>query len=230
MRVLILEDEPLVARRLERLAREVLGDELRTLHAVATIDAAAAHLASDDDTVLLLDLNLGGGADGYTLLRESMAQPWSTVVVSGSVERALEAFELGVIDFIPKPFTAERLSLAFRRVRERRGSDRTRYLAVSYAGRVELVPLEDVMAVHGDDDYTSVQLTSGARRLHKRTLNELERHLPPNFHRVHRSHIVNLSHARSLVTTANGRAVRMRDGCDIPIGRSWYDSLASRMV
>jgi two-component system response regulator LytT len=60
--------------------------------------------------------------------------------VSGSTERALEAFELGVVDFVAKPFTTERLAIA--------------------------------------DDYSSVELANGQRRLHKRTLTELESLLP----------------------------------------------------
>ena len=46
MRILIVEDEPLVAQRLERLVREVLGADLAGLHAATTLDAAIARLAA----------------------------------------------------------------------------------------------------------------------------------------------------------------------------------------
>jgi DNA-binding LytR/AlgR family response regulator len=231
MRVLILEDEPLAARRLERLTREVLAGELNALHAATTLEAAAAQLDGNDDTVLLLDLNLGAGADGFELLRAAAAEPCSTIVVSGSVERALEAFELGVVDFVAKPFTAERLALAFRRARERRGSERTRFLAVAYAGSVELVPLEQVIAIHGDDDYTSVELLDGRRRLHKRSLTGLEALLPPDFLRVHRSHLVNLVHARGLAGgVAGGRSLRLSNGSSVPVGRAYRARLEARLV
>jgi len=225
MRILIVEDEPLVAQRLERMAREVLGNDLLGVHTAATIDAAATKLDNTDDVVLLLDLNLGG-TDGFDLLRRAVAEPWSTIVVSGSTERALDAFELGVVDFVAKPFTAERLSLAFQRVRERRGSARTRYLAVAYAGHIELVPLADVVAIHGDDDYSSVELANGQRRLHKRTLADLERLLPTDFLRVHRSHIANLQHARGL----EGRVLKFANGKDVPVGRAYVRLLSDRLM
>jgi DNA-binding LytR/AlgR family response regulator len=225
MRILIVEDEPLVAQRLERLVREVLGAELAGLHAATTLDAAIARLDKADDMVLLLDLNLGRD-DGFDLLRRAMIEPWSTIVVSGSSERALEAFELGVVDFVAKPFTIERLKIAFQRVRERRGSERTRYLAVAYAGHVELVPLTEVVAIHGDDDYASVELANGQRRLHKRTLTELEGLLPPEFLRVHRSHIVNLQRVRKL----EGRLLKLANGTEISVGRAYAQQLASRLV
>jgi two-component system response regulator LytT len=225
MRILIIEDEPLVAQRLERLVRDALGAELLGLHAATTLDAAVARLDKADDMVLLLDLNLGH-EDGFDLLRRALAEPWSTIVVSGSTERALEAFELGVVDFVAKPFTIERLKIAFQRVRERRGSERTRYLAVAYAGHIELVPLADVVAIHGDDDYSSVELADGQRRLHKRTLTELERLLPREFLRVHRSHIANLKQVRSL----EGRLLKFTNGTQVSVGRAYAKQLASCLV
>jgi DNA-binding LytR/AlgR family response regulator len=225
MRVLIVEDEPLVAQRLERLVREVLGPELQNLRAAATLDAAVAHMDKSDDTVLLLDLNLGR-EDGFTLLRQALAEPWSTVVVSGSTERALEAFELGVVDFVAKPFTVARLKIAFQRVRDRRCGERTRHLAVAYAGHVELVPLDEVVAIHGDDDYSSVELTNGQRRLHKRTLTDLESLLPKEFLRVHRSHIANLKQVRRL----EGRLLKLANGTEVPVGRAYSKQLASLLI
>lgn len=225
MRILIVEDEPLVAQRLERLVREVLGTELQSLRAAATLDVAVAQLDKVDDTVLLLDLNLAR-EDGFSLLRQALAEPCSTIVVSGSTERALEAFELGVVDFVAKPFTVERLAIAFQRARERRGSEHPRHLAVAYGGHVELVPLADVVAIHGDDDYSSVELTNGQRRLHKRTLTELESLLPKEFLRVHRSHIANLKQVRRL----EGRVLKLSNGTEISVGRAYAKQLASQLI
>jgi DNA-binding LytR/AlgR family response regulator len=225
MRILIAEDEPLVAQRLERLVREVLGSELQGMRVATTLDAAIAQLDKVDDTVLLLDLNLAH-TDGFSLLRRALAEPVSTIVVSGSTERALEAFELGVVDFVAKPFTVERLEMAFDRVRLRRTGEHTRCLAVAYAGYLELVPLVDVVAIHGDGDYSSVELTNGQRRLHKRTLNELESLLPREFLRVHRSHIANLKQVRKL----EGRVLKLANGSEIAVGRAYAKQLASHWI
>lgn len=229
MKMVIVEDEPLVARRLERLTREVLGPSLRSLHVATTLDAAVAHLDGGGETVLLLDLKLGN-ADGFELLHRALAEPWATIVVSGSVERALEAFELGVVDFVPKPFTVERLALAFARVRERSGQRQTRFLAVAYAGRIELVPLASIVAIHGDDDYASVELLDGQRRLHKRRLADLEGLLPEEFMRVHRSHLVNLAHVRGLSSGASGPLVLLLNDRTVPVGRAYRNNLRERLL
>jgi DNA-binding LytR/AlgR family response regulator len=225
VRILIVEDEPLVAQRLERLVREALGADLAALHMATTLDAAAARLAGTDDMVVMLDLNLAG-QDGFELLRQALAGPWATIVVSASTERALEAFELGVVDFVPKPFTTERLQLAFQRVRERRSSTGTRYLAVSYAGHVELVPFAQVIAIHGDDDYSTVELMNGQRRLHRRSLADLTRLLPPEFLRVHRSHIANLQQVRQL----EGKTLKFSNGSSVPVGRAYARRLVELLL
>ena len=230
MRVVIVEDEPMVARRLERVTREVLGARLHSVHCVSTIDSAGGQLARGEESVLLLDLQLSG-EDGFDVLRRAMAEPCSTIVVSANTNRALEAFELGVVDFVPKPFTAGRLALAFERLVERRGTERTRYLAVSVAGRIDLIPLDEVVAVHGDDDYSSIETVRGERRLHKRTLAHLETLLPGTFQRVHRSHIVNLVHARQIrINPSGGRSLLLANGSEVPVSRSYADALAKRLM
>jgi DNA-binding LytR/AlgR family response regulator len=227
MRVLIIEDEPLVAQRLERLTREVLGDELQQLRSAASVQAAAAQLEGQGETICLLDLNLHG-EDGFALLREAMAEPWATIVVSGSTERALEAFELGIVDFVAKPFTATRLAVAFRRARERRETQGIRYLAVAFAGHVEMVALDQIVAVHGDDDFSSVELRTGERRLHKRTLAQLEALLPAGFLRVHRSHIVNMAAVQRL--ESGNRVLRLAGGSEVPVGRTYVAAVTARLI
>lgn len=230
VRVVIVEDEPMIARRLERVTREVVGPRLQSVHCVSSIDSATAHLTRGDESVLLLDLSLSG-EDGFDMLRSALAEPCSTIVVSANTNRALEAFELGVVDFVPKPFTAERLALAFERVTERRGTERTRYVAVSIAGRVDLIPIDEVVAVHGDDDYSSIETLSGQRRLHKRTLAELETLLSTTFQRVHRSHLVNMVHVRQVLThDSGGRSVLLANGSEVPVSRSCIDALGKRLI
>ena len=69
MRVLIVEDEPLLARRLERFCHEILGEKLETIRVATLFTEASARLDESPIDLLLLDLNLHG-RDGMELLRE----------------------------------------------------------------------------------------------------------------------------------------------------------------
>lgn len=226
MRIVIVEDEAVVARRIERLARRILGTKLERVDMAAGLHEAVELLARVEDAAVLLDLNLGG-EDGFDVLRRAAAEPFQTIVISANVDRAVEAFELGVIDFVAKPFTEERLAKAFARLASGdRGEGRPAFLAVTLAGRVDLVAIESVAAIHGADDYSELETADGRRHLHKKTLTALERLLPPQFQRVHRSHIVNLRLAREISTDGSGRrSLKLANGSCVPVSRAYAAQL-----
>jgi DNA-binding LytR/AlgR family response regulator len=230
MHVVILEDEAMVARRLARLTRDILGDALDSLHCVADLATAALHLQHHRDALLFLDLNLAG-QDGFEVLRRALAEPFQTVIVSANTDRAIEAFELGVVDFVAKPFSVERLTKAIDRVRQGSRQEQARYLAVSLAGKVEMIPVASVVAIHGDDDYSNIEGIDGRRHLHKKTLTALECVLPPEFRRVHRSHIVNLQHVDRLLTLEGGaRVIQLKNGTRVPVSRAGAKALSSDLI
>jgi DNA-binding LytR/AlgR family response regulator len=230
LHVVIVEDEPVIAQRLTRLTSRILGTAASGIECAADISSALTLLADEGKSLLLLDLNLAG-EDGFALLRQAVARPCQTVVVSANTDRAMEAFELGVADFVAKPFTEERLALAIGRAQERIGHERTRYLAVSLAGRMELIPLDTVVAIHGDDDYSNIETLDGRRHLHRKTLTALMELLPGTFRRVHRSHIVNLAHVERIVTHDGGRrSVLLATGTDVPLSRSYLGELSDDLI
>lgn len=227
MHIVIVEDEVVVARRIERLARRILGARLERVDMAASLGAAVEVLRSAQDAAVLLDLNLGG-EDGFELLRRAVAEPFQTIVISANTDRAVEAFELGIVDFVAKPFTEERLARSFARLRgvDRAEGRQPAFLAVTLAGRVDLVAIDSVVAVHGADDYSELETADGRRHLHKKTLTALERLLPPSFKRVHRSHIVNLRFARELGSDDSGRrALALANGSRVPVSRAYVAEL-----
>lgn len=112
--LLIVEDEPIVAQRVERLCREILSDQLAQCLVAGSTAEAFNLLDANTIDLTLLDLNLAG-QDGFDLLRRFAARPAHTIVVSAETTRAIEAFDLGVLDFVAKPFTKERLEKAIDR-------------------------------------------------------------------------------------------------------------------
>lgn len=93
-------------------------------------------------------------------------------------------------------------------------------IAVGGAGKRRLVALAELAAVHGAGNYTEFALIRGERILDERKLATVAALLPPNFRRVHRSHIVNLDLASAMLTLGAGRyAIEMADGARIPVSR-----------
>lgn len=226
MRVLIVEDEPLIRQRLLRLCGEHAGNRAR-FDAVATLEDAAQSLQDRAYEGVLLDLNLEG-EDGFSLLRQAIAGAFHTIVVSAYRERALEAFELGVLDFVPKPFSRERVAQALDRLLDagRSRGRMARYLGVWRAHGVGLVELAEVQWVRADGEHSEVRLQSGRSELHDKPLLRLETLLPPSFVRCHRSWIVNCEHVDHMNATVGSRySLTLRDGSTVPVGRSHVRAL-----
>ena len=230
MRVLIIEDEPLIRERLLRMCSE-LADGRARFDAVSDLHLAGDRLQRNLYDGLLLDLNLGG-EDGFELLRQAVSGRYHCVVVSAHRERALQAFEHGVLDFVPKPFTRERLGLALDRLLDtaRYRPGRARYLGIWRAQGTATVELSDVLWIRADGDYSEVRLVDGRSELHDKSLAALMAVLPPDFVRCHRSCLVNLRHIRSLHAGSGSRYwLVMANGKELAVGRAHVAGLRQEL-
>lgn len=221
MRVLIVEDEPLVRQRLLRLCTELAGGRAR-FDAAEDLEVAAERLQHGVYDGLLLDLNLDG-EDGFEVLRRAVAGRYHCVVVSAHRERAVQAFEHGVLDFVAKPFSRERLGQALDRLLDagRYRAGNARYVGIWRAHGTASIELAQVLWIRADGDYCELRLLDGRSELHDKSLARLAAVLPPDFVRCHRSYLVNLRHVRSLHAGSGSRYwLTLAGGVELPVGRA----------
>ena len=229
MRVLIVEDERTIARRLERLLRELAGPELESVELFEELSEAEPQIAAGGVDVLFLDLDLNG-EDGFELIRDLVARPFQVVVVSAHTERAIEAYELGVIDFVPKPFGKERLRKTLERVRAQLEPVSTRRVAARLPGRIDLVPIEDILWIKAEGPHSVMHLVSGEVVTTTRTLEQVHEALGASFERLHRSYVVRLDRVtRILVSEGSRYRVLLTSGDEVPLGRSRVVALRRRL-
>lgn len=231
MRILIVEDEPLLAQRLERFCRELLGDRLESVRVAHLFSQAQAWMAQSPIDLLLLDLNLHG-RDGMELLASAVAGSFHTIIVSANTDQALRAFEYGVIDFVPKPFSRERLAQALQRLVDSssRSAGATRLLAIRKPGRIDLVPVDHILYVEGAGAYSELVLEDGRRELHDKTLERLLAVLPPVYERVHKSYIVRWDRVKALHAREGSHyEVELANGTRLPVGRARYKELREKL-
>jgi len=210
LRVVVVEDE-LVQRRqmrqwLERMSDVVfVGEAANGTSAVEIIDAITPDL-------VFLDIAMPEIGGLEVLAR--IAHAPKVIFTTAFRDYAVEAFELGAIDYLLKPFGVERLASAVQRVRARgveRPSIPERVTAVRDDGgpleRVFVrdrngivpVPIEDVVRLESDGDYTAL-ITGKRRFLIALPLKVLyERIRGREFVRIHRQHVVNLAHVARVV-------------------------------
>lgn len=227
MKIVIVEDEALVARRIERMTKEILGKKITSLTTKKSFQQASEYLFSHPADLLLLDLNLHG-KDGFLLLNQAVSGAFHTIVITANTDRAMEAFELGVLDFIAKPFTHERLTKAFERFEnvELRSVFPSQYLSIRKSNKLLLIPIQDIIYIKGAGIYSELHMDKGRTEFHDKTLNRLEKILPSHYVRVHKSYIVNIQLVEFIRNNGSGSyEVILTHGESLPVGRTKYKEL-----
>ena len=231
LRALVVEDEPLARARLRDLLEPVSW--VQWVGEAATVPAAREALTTLRPDLIFLDVQLAGGS-GLEVL--GAAEAGTGVIFTTAHDRfAVTAFELGALDYLLKPFGAERFNRALERARpvllSRRGSaaergrevlgpDRLQRLFLRDGGRIVPLAVTDIERVQACDDVVLVHAGGRTYRLAV-TLAELEERLDPRvFVRVHRSHLVNLDQVLSFAPTEDARLlVTLRSGTTLYASR-----------
>src|SRR5207302_7683249 len=117
LRALVLEDEWPARNYLVQLIEATqLAD---VVGAVATIGEAREVLAGLPVDVVFVDVQLSGGDSGLELVQSmaasGVARP-AFVLATAFSQHALEAWDLGVVDYLLKPFNEERVEQCLRRL------------------------------------------------------------------------------------------------------------------
>jgi two-component system LytT family response regulator len=239
IRVAIVDDE--------QLARTILR-ELLAPHADIEIVAECANgfeavkkVAEHKPDLLLLDVQMPK-LDGFDVL-ELLPQPVPVIFVTAYDSFAIRAFEVHAVDYLLKPFGAERLAESLDRARARlRASETPPVKELVSAARaahtplgrilirdradVHVIPVEKIDYVEAQDDYVAVK-AGGRSLLKEQTLSDLEALLDPSrFVRIHRRYLLNLTRlAKIEQSVTESRVAILQDGTELPISRTGYARL-----
>ncbi len=197
-----------------------------------------------DIEVVFLDIRMPG-LDGMELARvfSSMAVPPSVVFVTAHDDRAVDAYEVGAVDYLLKPLRAERLASAIDRILANRAAGVTEpvpeqgsedeVIPVELAGTTKLVPRSAVRYVEAQGDYARLHTHEGSH-LVRIPLSVLEdRWRDAGFVRIHRSFLVSLPLVTELRLSGSGYVVRVGSGPDcaeLPVSRRHTRELKDRLV
>jgi two-component system LytT family response regulator len=227
---LIVEDEPLARRRLRDLIKGVAW--LECIGESSTGRAATGAIDELQPDLVFLDVRLPD-MTGLDVLSRVRHQP-SVIFTTAYDQFAVTAFELAALDYLLKPFGADRFTKAIERARplleQKNGvSVRAREtlthgpvprLFVRDAGRIVPIKVSSIEHLEACDDYVLVYTANQRYRINV-TLTELEERLDPRtFVRVHRSHMVNLDHVASWTPYDGSRVqITLKSGATIMASR-----------
>jgi DNA-binding LytR/AlgR family response regulator len=213
LRVLVLEDEWTTRNYLVQL---VEGTQLaEVVGGVSSLDEAQEALRGSPVDVIFVDIQLAATGDartGLDLIRSLAGEPGAPmfVLATASLEHGLEAFELGVVDYVLKPYTEERIELCLRRLLQRRSPRPAAVRRVVARRKRSLVFIdpEQIWAFEAADRLTFVHTPEGKFDVDL-SLAAIEASLGRALFRVHRNWLVNLRHVKELGRDVGGAVVRV---------------------
>lgn len=251
LRALLVDDEEPARRELRFLLEETGRVEV-----VAEADNGQRALEltkKEEPDVLFLDVQMPG-LDGFAvaerLLKEGRPTPF--FVFATAYDRyALKAFDVCAVDYLLKPFRAERveqtvdrlfslqgsrqkdeltasLRTLLEQVRERREPTR---VPVEKNGRIVLLPVTDIVfaSCRGKDAFIKTTTEEYPVRA---TLMEIEERLGHCFLRVHKGYVVNLDRIAELIPWFHGTYLLVmadRERTEIPVSRRLAQTLREKL-
>jgi DNA-binding LytR/AlgR family response regulator len=240
LRVLAVDDEPPALDELAYLLRA--DPRVATVSTACDVADAFRVLRDTDVDAVFLDIRMPG-LDGMELARVlgRFVRPPAVVFVTAYDDRAAEAFDLGVADYVRKPVQAERIGESLRRVlasrlvpthpavEARRERDDDPTIPVELAGTTRMLPRSSVHWVEAQGDYARLHTADGSHLVRISLASLAERWADAGFVRIHRSYLVQLRLIRELRLTGNGYVVVVA-GRELAVSRRHTRELKDRLV
>lgn len=233
MRVLIADDEP--------IARQVLREHLEGIEGLevageaSTGQEAIQGILELQPDLVLLDLQMPE-LDGLATARLLRGGRRPAVIFVTAYERhALEAFEVGAVDYVLKPVRRERLEQAVEKVRRQNAASPSVSAAAEpmrkIVGRrgadIYLLDPGEVVAFQAEGELVHIVTSQEKRYLSDHCLKALEEKLErPRFRRVHRATIINTDHIRKISPLSSKRwLLTMSNGFEAVVSKRLAGSI-----
>jgi two-component system LytT family response regulator len=232
LRTLICEDEPLARDTLRdfigaRPELVLVGEAADGVQALKMIRALQPQLVfMDIQMPELTGLDVVRQLDGL--------QPWPAIVFTTAYDQhAVTAFELHALDYLLKPFSAERFDRSVQRVLEEAAAPREaaeqalaapaglmHRILVRDRGQIFPLPTAEIEYLKSDSKYTLIA-ARGSSYFVRLALADIEPRLDPaRILRVHRNAIVNLDYVQSMKPDEQSQLeLLMKDGTKLLANR-----------
>ncbi|HUA84512.1 MAG TPA: LytTR family DNA-binding domain-containing protein [Bryobacteraceae bacterium] len=209
MKILIADDEP--------IARQILREHVESIPSLEVAAEAATgaetltRILETDPDVVLLDLQMPE-LDGLAVVRNLRRDKKPAIIfVTAFENHALEAFEVGAVDYLLKPVRRERLEKAILKAgRQLKGAAAPKSAPLNkIVGRrgedLYLLDPSEIVAFQADGELVHI-VTAAQRFFADRALKAIEEKLDPaRFRRIHRRTIINTDHIRRISPLSSKR-------------------------
>ncbi|WP_118952755.1 LytR/AlgR family response regulator transcription factor [Taibaiella helva] len=211
LRVLIVDDEPIIRKDLEALLKPYSG--FIVVGTCGSVTEAKILINATQPDLLLLDIQLSDGT-GFDLLQSLEKISFHTIFITAYNEYAIKAIKYGALDYLLKPIDELELKDALEKVKAGRkealevreslevarahmNSDnkaiRSRIVLRSQYF-LQVVAFDEIIYCQNDGGYTHFHLVDKRKIVVSKSIKEYDELLPRQlFLRPHQSYLVNVS-------------------------------------
>lgn len=196
--------------------------------------------------LIFLDVQMPG-MTGLELLGHLDTLP--QIIFSTAYDQyAIQAFELNALDYLLKPYTKVRFAKAvnkaisrpqaemgqliglIEKIGEEQHEGVTGPVFVQSGNHLKAIQTGDIIWVEAEKDYSWI-VTAEKRFLSNYGIGKLEERLPAKqFVRVHRSAIINLECIKELEKQLSSYDLKMSNGDNVRVSRSYLDKIRDRLL
>ncbi|WP_420400713.1 LytR/AlgR family response regulator transcription factor [Flagellimonas sp.] len=223
----IVEDSRLARNELKELIKKY--PEIELIGEAENVDKGFELIQEKSPKLLFLDINMPE-KDGFELL-EMLDEVPITVFTTAFDEYAIKSFEYNALDYLLKPVSEKRFSMALDKVKKKLAAvsdDKVADKRLSVNSQIFikdgeacwLVKIGDISHFEIVGNYTRVFFEDKNPMLYK-SLNQVEEKLPEqDFFRANRQQIVNTNFIDNVVPWFNGKLkLQMKNGEEVEVSR-----------
>jgi len=232
MKVLIVEDESMAAKRLVTLL-EKIDPDIEILAKLDSIKRAVAWLNENKADLLFFDIQL---ADGLSFQILEQAQVTAPIIFTTAFdEYAIQAFKLNSVDYLLKPIDPEELENAINKYKDLYKANDASPLnitlieqavqmmtkkfkerfVVKIGEHIRTIAVSETTHFFSQEKATFIQTKEQKRFIIDYTLEQVEQLVDPaNFFRINRKYLVSLASVKDIVTYSNSRLRLILHGSD----------------
>jgi len=234
IKALIIDDEQASIDLLKWLIKEYCP-EIVEIESARSVEEAISLLSIYQPDLVFLDIQMPR-YNGFDFLEKLENWHFEVIFTTAFNEFAIQAIRLSALDYLLKPIDDNELKKAVKRYIAKKSlhstdpnmyknflqnitqSNKVKFkLAIPDARTTRYIPIEEIIRLEADGNYTYIHKTGEKSFYSAKTLKEYDEILfGSNFLRVHRSHLVNIDH---IVSYDKQGSISMSDGSVVEVSR-----------
>lgn len=223
MKILIIEDEPLAAERLERLILEE-NKAASIVEKLDSIEQSISWLTSNTCDLIFMDIHLSDGNAFKIFEKTTISIP--IIFCTAYDQYAIEAFQQYAIDYLLKPVTKEALSRTFKKIdllksqfqtgqpnmlslidqlNQQKPQYQKRFM-VHYGKRFKSIDEKEISYFYAENKLVYIRTINNDNYVLDKTLDKVQTSLDPAiFFRINRKYIIHRNAIADMFSYSKGR-------------------------